>query len=137
MLCIRCFQFCQLTDIVRCTHCKYVYIVLLLVSACLHGLAPCYLSDNIRRVAEPIAGSCVRHRLVHCLSGQRGLSPWATAPSQLPAVDSGTVCRTRSPLLPHCLFSPAVCFNFPSLPTRHFLPQASSGLAVLSDIRPL
>jgi len=55
----------------------------------------------------PIAGSCVRHRPVHCLSGQRGLSPWATVPSQLPVVDSGTICRTRSPLLPRCL-SPAV-----------------------------
>jgi len=56
----------------------------------------------------PIAISCVWHRPVHCLSGQRGLSPWATVPSQLPVVDSGTICRTRSPLLPCCLFSPAV-----------------------------
>jgi len=56
----------------------------------------------------PIAFSCIRHCPVHCLSRQRGLSPWVTVPSQLPAVDSGTICRTRSPLLPRCLFSPAI-----------------------------
>jgi len=46
-------------------------------------------------------------------------SPWVTVPSQLPAVESGTICRTRSPL-PH-----AACFLQPSkdIPVSTFLPS--------------
>jgi len=103
---------------------------------CLHGLAPRYLSDDIRRVADTN-----RRLLRSASSGVLFARPTRliTMGDRAFAVDSGTICRTRSPLLPRCLFSPAVerhtCFNFPSLPTIHFYPmQASSGLAVLRTL---
>jgi len=76
-----------------------------LIFRCLHGLAPCYLSDDIRRVADTN-----RRLLGSASSGALFVRPTrlVTMGDRAFAVDSGTICRTRSPPLPRCLFSPAV-----------------------------
>ena len=63
-----------------------------------------------RRRLQPSAPAFIIVGLTDCpwLSDQRGWWPWATVLFWLPAVDSGTVYRMKSPLLPHSLSSVAV-----------------------------
>jgi len=81
----------------------------------------------------PTADACACHRQLYWLWDQVDWWPWATVPFRSPAVDSGTLCRTTSPLLPHCLFSETVLshiyLNFPFLSTNlfsHTLYQVST-----------
>jgi len=80
-----------------------------LIFRCLHGLAPCYLTDDIRRVADTNR-RCLRSSSSALLTVR---STWLVIMGDrafpgLPAADFGTVYRTTSPLLPRPLFSAAV-----------------------------
>jgi len=70
----------------------------------------------------------LQQRQVAGLSGSTLLNVRPTASTQLvtTAVNSGTICRKTSPLLPYCLFSATflqwshICFNFPFSSTKLF-----------------
>ena len=73
---------------------------------CLHGLAPGYLSDDIRRVADT---NCRRLRSSSSdLLTVRPTRLMTMGDRAFSVADSGTLYRMTSPLLPHFLFSEAV-----------------------------